>query len=287
MPANTILVKKDGEKIAVGDSAAPIKNQSGRVIGCVIVFRDTTREREIDTAKNEFVSLASHQLRTPLTAINWYLEMLSSGDAGKINNEQKKYIKEIYNGSKRMVALVNALLNTSRIDLGTFAIEPELVDFKDIAESILLELAPDVTRKKMKIEKYYDKNLPKIKADPKLIRIIFQNLLSNAVKYTQEGGKIELKIDKDKKNINIEVSDNGYGIPAKQQEKIFSKLFRADNAREKETDGTGLGLYIIKSILEKTDGKIWFKSKENKGTSFYVTIPLIGMKRKEGIKGLS
>lgn len=287
MPSGTILVKKDGKKIAVGDSAAPIKNKTGKVVGCVIVFRDTTKEREVEKAKNEFVSLASHQLRTPLTAINWYLEMLMAGDAGKVNIEQKKYMGEIYNGSKRMVALVNALLNTSRIDLGTFAIEPEEVDVKETADSVLFELTPQIKTKGIKLKKNYSKTIPLINADKKLVRIIFQNLLSNAVKYTPEKGSVELTIDKNKKSMIITVADNGYGIPASQQDKIFSKLFRADNVRERETDGTGLGLYIVKSIIEKTAGKIYFQSKEGKGTTFTVELPLSGMQKKEGTKGLS
>lgn len=287
MPSGTILVKKNGDKIAVSDSAAPIKNKLGKVVGCVIVFRDASKEREIDKAKNEFVSLASHQLRTPLTAINWYLEMLMSGDAGKINSEQKKYMSEIYNGSRRMVNLVNSLLNTSRIDLGTFAVEPEKIDIRKIADSALFELTPQIKTKHIKIEKKYDRSIPFINADKKLIGIIFQNLLSNAIKYTPAGGRVRLSIEKKPKNFIITVADNGYGIPASQQKKIFTKLFRADNVREKETDGTGLGLYIVKSVIEKTGGKISFISKENKGTTFKVELPLSGMEKKEGTKGLS
>jgi two-component system sensor histidine kinase VicK len=116
--------------------------------------------------------------------------------------------------------------------------------------------------------------------------MIFQNLLSNAVKYTPEKGKININIKKDGLNVLISVADAGYGIPSNVQSKIFTKMFRADNARVKDPDGTGLGLYIIKSTLEKTGGKIWFESVENKGSTFYVTIPLDGMKKKEGTKRL-
>jgi two-component system sensor histidine kinase VicK len=280
------LVKKDGSKTPVDNSIAPLKDKTGRVIGCVVVSRDVTKEQEIDQAKTEFVSLASHQLKTPLTAINWYAEMLMSGDAGKLKKEQIKFLNEIYHGNQRMVNLVNALLNTSRIDLGTFAIDPKPTNFIKVANSVLSELTPQIKAKKMKIKKEYDKKLPTINADENLIRIVFQNLLSNAVKYTPEKGRVTLIIRKEKKNVFISVSDNGYGIPKKQQPKIFSKLFRADNVRAKEMEGTGLGLYIIKAIVEEGGGKIWFKSIEGKGTTFYVTLPLSGMKRKEGTKGL-
>ncbi len=122
-----------------------------------------------------------------------------------------------------------------------------------------------------------------MQADPKLLRMVVQNILSNAVKYTPEGGKIELSISlADKKNILLKISDTGYGIPKNQQDRIFTKLFRADNVRDKDTDGTGLGLYIVKSIVENSGGKIWFKSsgeEENSGTTFYVELPLDGVKK--------
>lgn len=279
--------RKNGEEYDAAASVSPILDNSGQVVFFIGIERDITREKEIDKAKTEFVSLASHQLRTPLTAINWYVEMLMNGDAGKINKEQKNYLEEVYKGSKRMVDLVNALLNVSRIDLGTFAIDPEPIDFAAASKDVLNELKPSIINKKMKIKEVYDKNVPLINADPKLIRIIFQNLLSNAVKYTPEKGTISVGIKKDNEDVLITISDTGYGIPIGQQARIFEKLFRADNARQRETDGTGLGLYVLKSIIEKNDGKIWFESAENKGTTFYVRMPLSGMKKKEGSKGLS
>jgi len=283
---NYFYSKKNGEKFPVSISVTPIL-LNDKLIGAINVFRDITHEKEVDKAKTEFVSLASHQLRTPLSAINWYTEMLLAGDAGKITKDQKQYLEEVYRSNKRMVELVNSLLNVSRIDLGTFAINPEPCDMSDVAKSILMELTPMIKTKKMKIEEFYDKSVGKINVDQKLIRIIFQNLLSNALKYTPEGGKVSVSIAKQGDNALIKVQDTGYGIPKKDQIRIFEKLFRADNIREKETDGTGLGLYIIKSILEQSGGKISFESEENKGTTFFVTIPLSGMKQKEGTKDLS
>lgn len=286
---DTALIRKDGTKISIANSAAPLKNKLGKVIGCVIVFRDVTKERQIDKAKTEFVSLASHQLRTPLAVINWYTEMLLSKDVGKINENQKQYLKEIYGGSQRMVDLVNSLLNVSRIELGTLAIDPRLIKIQNLSKSVIHELEPEITKKKLKIEEKYEKGLPMIKVDPKLMRVIMQNLLSNSVKYTPEKGKINILIKKEEgksKNIRISVSDTGYGIPSNQKEKIFSKLFRADNVVKKETNGTGLGLYTTKSVVEQFGGKIWFESKENIGTTFYVSIPIKGVRKKTGSKGL-
>jgi PAS domain S-box-containing protein len=258
MPSNTMLIRKNGEIIPVADSAAPLRDKNNRVIGCVVVFRDITKEYQIDKAKTEFVSLASHQLRTPLSAINWYAEMLLSGDAGKLNKDQESFIKEIYIGNQRMVELVNALLNVSRIELGTLAIDPKTVDFKEISRNVIKELKGEIETKKIKVKESYSRGLPKIKADPNLSRIILQNIITNAVKYTPEKGTVSVLLKKDEENLIIQISDTGYGIPKDQQDKIFQKLFRADNVREKDTGGTGLGLYLVKSILEQSGGKVWF-----------------------------
>lgn len=287
MPQHTILINKFGQKIPVADSASPIKNSNNKVVGCVVVFRDVTHEYEIDKAKTEFVSLASHQLRTPLSSINWYTEMLLSGDAGKINEHQTKYLKEIYSGSQRMVDLVNSLLNVSRLEMGTFLVEPKKTNILEMADDVIKELTPRSLEKNIKIKKNYDITLPEINVDPKLMRIIFQNLLSNSLKYTSAKGKIELKITHDDKNLGIEVKDNGMGIPESQKSNIFSKFFRADNVRQTETEGTGLGLYLVKSIIEHSEGKVRFQSTENKGTTFYVSLPLLGMRPKKGTKEIN
>jgi PAS domain S-box-containing protein len=290
--------RKNGELYDAKANIAPIVNEKGKVAFFVGIERDVTKEKQIDKAKTEFVSLASHQLRTPLSAINWYVEMLMDGDAGEINKEQKKYLDEIYAGNQRMVTLVNSLLNVSRLELGTFMVEPEEVDIIDLSKSVVGELKPKTIEKKQKIKENYAKKLPKIKADPKLLRIILQNLLSNSAKYTPEKGEIEVEIKPLKKgtkvqkkiikeeSIFIKISDNGYGIPQKQQNKIFTKLFRAENITDKDAEGTGLGLYIIKEIVDHSKGMIWFESKEDKGTAFYVVLPLKGMKKKEGTRAL-
>jgi PAS domain S-box-containing protein len=290
--------RKDGSIFDAAVSVSPVKDYSGKMIGVSISTLDITKEQEIDKAKTEFVSLASHQLRTPLSAINWYTEMLLSGDAGKLNEDQEKYLKEVYSGNQRMVSLVNALLNVSRLDLGTFMIEPTPVDLKEMAKSVIGELENMIKAKNQNVIENYAENLPVFSADQNLMRIIFQNLLSNSVKYTQEKGEIVLNILVTKKDetfggramrgdcLIISVSDNGMGIPVDQKDKIFSKLFRADNAKATETEGTGLGLYIIKSIVDKAGGEIWFESKEKSGTSFYVCFPISGMKKKEGTRKL-
>lgn len=286
MTNHVLLIRKDGRQIPVADSAAPIKTSKGQIVGCVVVFHDVTKERQIDKSKTEFVSLASHQLRTPLSTINWYSEMLLSEDVGTLTPKQKQYTEEVYHASKRMVNLINALLNVSRLELGTFAIEPETVNIISLAKNCVKELGQQILKKKLTVEQNYDKKISGIKADPKLLTMIIQNFLSNSVKYTDPGGKIGLSISKEKGNLLIVVSDTGIGIPKNQQELIFEKLFRADNAKKMDPDGSGLGLYIIKEIISYTGGKIWFESSEEKGTIFYVTLPASGMIKKVGGKEL-
>ncbi len=283
--AGVSYVRKNGRTFPVASTASPIVIQD-RTVGVIDVFRDVTLEKDVDRAKTEFVSLASHQLRTPLSTISWYAEMLLNGDAGKLKEEQKHYLQEIYRGNQRMIELVNALLNVSRLDLGTFVIDLAPTSFTEVADSVIDELKPQMKERLIHFEKHYDK-LPAIPADAKLLRIIFQNLLSNAVKYTPPKGSVSLEITKGNPDALITVADNGYGIPSDQQSKIFTKLFRADNVREKETAGTGLGLYLVKAVVESAGGKVWFESEENKGTKFHVSIPLKGMKEKEGTKHLS
>lgn len=282
----TTLVRKDGAKVPVAIIVTPFK-LNDKIIGAIAVFRDITKEKEIDKAKTEFVSLASHQLRTPLSTINWYLEMLLAEDKTKLSDEQKEYAKEAAAASKRMAELVNALLNVSRIEMGTFTVEPEPINIAEAVKAVILEFEHKISEKKLVVSQVYDPSLSKIMTDPKLLTIICQNLLENAVHYTPEGGKIKVSLKRKGSDILITVVDSGIGIPKIQQPMMFGKLFRADNARKKDNEGTGLGLYITKAILDHSGGKIWFESEENKGTTFYVTLPLEEMRKKEGTKPLS
>jgi len=272
------LLTKDKRRFPASISITPITS-GNKILGAVEVFHDITREKEIDQAKSELISLASHQLRTPLSTIKWYAEMLMGGDAGKLQTQQDDYLQKIYQGNQRMIDLVNALLNVSRIELGTLKSEPEPVKIAEIAHSVLDELKPQITAKKLEVVEKYAEGLPVINADPRLTRIIFQNLLTNAIKFTPVKGKIQLEIAVFKDNLLIGIADTGCGIPASQQDKIFTKLFRAYNVATKETEGAGLGLYIVKSIVEHARGKIWFKSAENKGTTFYVRLPVATPRR--------
>jgi signal transduction histidine kinase len=230
------------------------------------------KSQELDRAKTEFVGLASHQLRTPLTAVSWFTEMLLKKDFGNLNEKQEDYLGEIYAGNQKMIDLVDDLLNTSRIDMGTIKVKPELINLVEAMESVLSEFSPQISQKSISIEKKFSRNLPRALIDPEHLEIVFQNVLSNAVKYTSPKGKIAIEMKRQNSHILVKIADNGWGIPAAQQKKIFTKLFRADNVRKRDAEGTGLGLYIARAIIKKSGGKIWFESKEGKGTVFYIIL---------------
>lgn len=267
------FVRPGSFDLAVYISATPIILNNA-VVGAIEVFRDITQEKAVDKAKSEFVYLASHQLRTPLSTIGWYLEMLLSRDAGPITKDQKTYLDEAYLSNRHMVELVNEMLDASRLELGTLAPKTEPIKLLEILNEEIGEVTPLADKKQIAIKKKVPKVFPVISADPKHSRIIFQNLLTNAVKYTPEKGLVNVTVAVDGSNYRIAVADNGYGIPKAEQSKIFSKLFRADNIKDKIPSGTGLGLYTVKSIVDQLHGSVSFVSQENKGTTFTVTLPL-------------
>jgi len=279
-----VYIRKDKVKFPVFRTVSPVI-LNGETIGAINVFRDITKEDEIDRSKSEFVSLVSHQLRTPTTAISWFSKMLLNQEVGEVNSEQKRYLQNIYDGNKRMIELIGSLLDVSRIELGTFPINPEVVSLPDVCNNVIAELKSQIEAKKITIAPKYQPALPKILADPKLIYIIFQNLLTNAVSYSHPKGKIEvgvsIKRDKDEDYYQISVKDTGIGISTTEKDQIFTKLFRTDSAKVMISEGMGLGLHIVKSILARTGGVIWFESEENKGSTFYVKLPLGGMKQQE------
>lgn len=258
---------------------------SGEIIGTIEVFRDITEEKEIEKAKNEFISLASHQLRTPATAINWYSEMLLDEEVGHLNTKQQEYLQEIRSGNQRMIDLVNSLLNVSRIELGSFTIQPTPTNLPVLADTLLKELQPEILEKKLVLNKEYETDFPVFISDTNLVRIVIQNLLSNAVTYTPPKGNISIAIKKGDQALILQVSDTGCGIPKEAQSKIYTKFFRADNARSLKSDGNGLGLYITKSIVEALCGTIQFTSEEG-STVFTVTLPLQCVQKRASTKEL-
>ncbi len=256
-----------------------VNNKPIKMVG---VNFDVTHDKEVDRMKTEFISLASHQLRTPISAIKWFSGMLLEGDAGNMNQEQLDFVKNIADSNERMVKLVNSLLNISRIESGRLMISPTPTNLGDLINSITKEVDSEIKTKNQQLNISLEPNLPIINIDPSLISEVYLNLISNAIKYSPINSPIKVTAYPKENFIISQVTDNGCGIPGKDQSRIFEKFFRTDKSVKVSTDGNGLGLYLVKAIVESSGGKIWFESEEDKGTSFFFSLPLSGSPAKAG-----
>lgn len=238
----------------------------------VVNFRDITDRTRLDEAKSEFVSFTAHELRGPLSTIRWYMEVLMG-----IKEMQKPKIQEylwaIYSANLKMTDTVNMLLNINRMEMGTLINKPEPTNVPNLIKQSVLTFDEEIKTKKLVIKELYEE-MPYIKIDPNLATIIFSNFISNAVKYTPKSGKITIEASLRQNRLNFSVSDTGVGIPENQKSRIFTKSFRADNVKLIQSQGSGLGLYLTKSVIDQLGGKIGFESEEKKGSKFWVKIPL-------------
>lgn len=246
-------------------------------LGTLVVLHDITREKIVEKLKTEFVSLSAHQLRTPLSAIKWTLRMLLDGDLGPISREQKEFIEKTYRSNERMIGLINDLLNVTRIEEGRYLYKPTLTSLESLVDSVIESYKGEIERRKINFEFRKPKTpLPQVLVDVEKMKLAIQNLLDNAIRYTPTQGRVIISLKGSKNEIEFSIKDTGIGIPKDQQFRVFTKFFRAPNATRIDTEGTGLGLFITKNIIEAHEGKTWFESKEGKGTTFYFTLPIKG-----------
>jgi signal transduction histidine kinase len=229
---------------------------------------------EANRLKSEFINIVSHQLRAPLSNLSWAIELLMSGGLGRIEREQLDYFKILKENSDRMKDLVKDLLIVSKIDSAQLSLKKEEFSLEELTKEIIKEFEYFAKASNCQIEFFAKENLPKIFGDRYQLRQVIENLLDNAIRYTKEKGKVTIKIKKEKNSIRFEISDNGVGIPREDQKFIFQKFFRASNVLKHKTQGTGLGLYIAKEIIERSGGKIGFKSQEGVGSTFWFTLPI-------------
>ncbi len=249
-----------------------------------LITKSFERLAQAARIKSEFVSIVSHQLRSPLSNLVWGLEFLMSGRAGKIEGAQLEYFQILKENSSRMQELVNDLLVVSRIDEGNLPWEQKEFSFEGLLNTILKEYEPYMKASNIQFQMQGQQNLPKIMGDSSQLHHVISNLLENAVRYSwkehansvpakERESRIQIRYQKKGKNLFCEIIDNGVGIPKEDQRYIFSKFFRSSNVLRHETQGSGLGLYIAKSIIERGKGSIGFRSKEHVGSTFWFILP--------------
>jgi PAS domain S-box-containing protein len=255
----------------------PVYGPHDHLMGEMKVLHDVTREKAIDRMKSEFISIAAHQLRTPLSAIKWVIKLLLDGDAGPLAAEQSKLLSKGYESNERMIRLVNDLLDVSRIEEGRFQYKFAIQGMEDFLNSVVQDFKPQIKERSISFAlQLPQKRMPKVRIDESKLRLAISNLIDNAIRYTPPKGRVVVKASYDaaKEQIVVTVEDSGVGIPKDQLEKLFTKFFRADNVIRMQTEGSGLGLFIVKNIVEKHGGKVTIASEEKVGTTATVTLPI-------------
>jgi PAS domain S-box-containing protein len=264
------LITYTGEAIWVLLSTFAYRGGSQRLVALV----DITEQKQIDNAKSEFVALATHQLRTPIAAIRWNVELLQKSLASAATEPQARYLGAVERNVLRMINLINDFLSVSKLEMGTYATSEEQIELSVFFSSVLDEFAGKVAEKQITLTRTEVPTEVVIKTDTRLFQIIVSNLVSNAVKYLRPSGRLELSSVLEGNALTIVVADSGIGIPEGEVEKLFTKFYRASNAQSHQAEGTGLGLYIVKQSVELLGGQISVASKEGVGTRFTVVLPV-------------
>jgi PAS domain S-box-containing protein len=253
-------------------AARPTRSASGAAVGVTLTFRDVTREREVSDMKSDFVSFVTHQLRTPLAGIKWMLELAAEDPA--LPADAASYVEDAREAAQRLIDLVNDLLDISRLERGKLTVEPVPVRLGDLTQSVLDETALILRDKGHVVSVSGGDAVPAVLADVQLLRQVVLNLTSNAIKYTPAGGAIAIAMRPEAGRVTWAITDNGIGIPGASRARLFEKFYRADNAAAVETEGTGLGLYLVRLILEHLGGHIQCESTEGQGSTFTLTLPV-------------
>jgi signal transduction histidine kinase len=246
--------------------------------GHMKIFYDLTREKMVDRMKSDFISIVAHQLRTPLSAVKWAVGMVMDEDAGKINIEQQNFLRKGYESNQRMIGLVNDMLNVSRIEEGRFGFSFKRMNFQEPMNDVIASVEGLVAKKHLKISVDKPEKLPELYLDKEKFGLALQNILDNAIKYTPDYGDIKIILQQIPGFLQVTVRDSGIGIPDGDKSRLFSKFFRSANVVKTETEGSGLGLFIVKNIIEKHGGKITISSVEGQGTEVSFTLPLSQVK---------
>lgn len=241
------------------------------LVGLTLTFQDVTRERDVSRMKSDFVSFVAHQLRTPLSGIKWMLEL--AGGEGEVPPMVASCVRDASASADRLIGMVNDLLDIAKLESGSLTVTRSAVDLHALTGDVLDDLRSLTREKRLRVTVEAGDGLTPALADPQLLRQVVLNLISNAVRYTPADGVIEIRIHQDDTMLHWQVVDSGIGIPAKAHERLFEKFYRADNAVIVETEGTGLGLYLVRLIMQRLGGRVWFTSTEGAGATFGIALP--------------
>jgi signal transduction histidine kinase len=264
----------DGRVVAI--NLAPVFLRS-QFLGTVSIFRDITHEVQVDRLKSEFVANVSHELRTPMTSIKGYVEVLLMGAAGPLNEQQTRFLHVVRSNTQRLNVLVNDLLDVSRVESGRAALTFEPLDLEEIAQEVIDDLKRRSLEENKAMNFYLEvqPGLRPVLGDEERIRQVMNNLMANSYNYTPVNGQVTIQLIPQEQDAQVNVIDNGVGIPLSQQSRVFQRFHRGDDPLVLATAGTGLGLSISKTLVEMHHGKIWFSSsgKPGEGSIFSFTLP--------------
>jgi len=274
-PAQLTLERELGrEKRILSAHFAPVVTEQEEFSGVVTVLRDITREREIAQAKNEFISIVAHELRTPMTSIKGYTDLILKKAVGPLTEAQENFLRVVKSNVDRLAALVSDLLDISRIEAGRVKLNLQPLRLEEITRDVVSTLERAIHERNLTIEVNIPQDLPWVRGDRDRLVQVLTNLLSNAYQYTEAGGHITVSLHRRDGMVQVDVTDTGIGIAPEDQERIFERFFRADHELVRRQSGTGLGLPIVKSIVEMHGGRIWVKSELGKGSTFSFTLPI-------------
>ena len=281
-----ITLARYNEKLVLRIIASPFLNENGLILGTVYLFDDITREKEIDQMKSDFISLVSHELRTPLTSIIGFVSFILDGKAGAINDRQRNSLARVQRQSKRLAALINDLLDISRIESGRIQMDQAPVSLLEIVTQRIEEIRPQADEKSIRLVLTAPESVPEVLGDEARLGQVFTNLIGNAIKFTPDNGEVSVKVEADGNLLHVEVIDTGPGIPPEERQKIFDKFYQLSDISTRQQGGSGLGLSISKSIVEAHGGKLWIDDgNQGKGSNFQFVLPLVreddNVKRKE------
>jgi signal transduction histidine kinase len=253
--------------------SAPVRDDAGRVQGTVTVLRDATRDQELDRLKSEFLTVVSHELQTPLTAIKGALELVMDDDTGQLSRVQRRFLETIERNSTRLVGLVGDLLDLSRLEAGRVELEPQPLDTSSLVRGALSAVANLFEARGTLVRMDVPASVPPILGDRRRVEQILTNLLANAAKYTPAGGEVEVAAHSENGHVWLSVADNGPGVPESEREIVFDKFYRGRDAQVRGEAGSGLGLAIVKSLVDLHGGSVRIEEGVPRGARFVVELP--------------